>query len=157
MLTIAPEAGVPLTVVRIARDRMIKAEQEAAREGDDNLKFDSVWAVFDVDDHPNIPAAIQMARDNSIGLAVSNPAFELWLLLHFRDSPGMKGRDAVRRLLCTYVKEYDRHVNYRDYEAGYDNAVRRAKPLSSCDLQTCQPGSNPSTGVHALTESIRSK
>lgn len=156
-LEIAPEAGVPLSVVTMARDLKTEAEQEAAKEDDDNLKYDSVWAVFDVDDHPNITAAIQMARDNSIKLAVSNPAFELWLLLHFRDHPGMKGRVAVRELLGTYVKEYDKHVDYRNYQDGYDDAVKRARQLGACNLQTCQPGPNPSTGAYALTESIRTE
>ena len=154
-LEIAPAAGVPLTVVTIARDRKNQAEQEAAREEDDNVKFDSVWAVFDVDDHPHVPAAIELARDNAINLAISNPAFELWLLLHFRDQPGMQGRAAVRRLLDTYVKDYDKSVNYRNYEDGYEDAVKRAKPLGPCNLNTCQPGPNPSTGAYSLTESIR--
>ena len=154
-LEIAPEAGVPLTVVTIARDRRKSAEDEALSEDDDNLWYDSVWAVFDVDEHPNIPAAIQMARDNSIELAISNPAFELWLLLHFRNHPGMRGRAEVRRLLDKHIKGYDKSVNFTDYKSGYENAVKRAKSLGACNLQTCQPGPNPSTGAHVLTESIR--
>ena len=156
-LEIAPEAGVPLTVVKEACKHKNQAEQEAKREKDDNLEYDSVWAVFDVDEHPKIPDAIQMARDDSIHLAVSNPAFELWLLLHFRDPPGMKGRAEVRRLLDAYITGYDKHVNYEDYADGYSDAVKRATPLGACNLQTCQPGPNPSTGVHFLTESIRTE
>ena len=30
----------------------------------------------------------EMARDNGILLAISNPCIEFWLLLHFRDNPG---------------------------------------------------------------------
>jgi hypothetical protein len=146
-----------LTVVTIARDRKKAAETEAVKEEDDNLKYDSVWAVFDVDDHPRIPDAIQMARDNSIELAISNPAFELWLLLHFRDQPGMKGRAEVRKLLDGYKKDYDKKVNFADYKDGYEAAVKRAEPLGVCNLKTCQPGPNPSTGAHVLTESIRTE
>jgi len=157
-LEIAPKAGVPLTVVTLARDRKNLAESEAEKEGDENLKYDSVWAVFDVDDHPNIPTAIQMARDNSINLAVSNPSFELWLLLHYQDQPGMKGRAAVRQLLSNHVNNYDKHVSFdKDYQPGYDDAVKRAKYLGACNIQTCQPGPNPSTGVYVLTESIRTE
>jgi hypothetical protein len=156
-LEIAPEAGVPLTVVTLARDLKREAESEAAKEEDENLNYDSVWVVFDVDEHPNIPAAIQMARGNAIYLAVSNPAFELWLLLHFRDQPGMKGRAAVRKLLDDYIKDYDKSVNFNDYKDGYEDAVSHARPLGACNLHTCQPGPNPSTGVHVLTESIRTE
>jgi hypothetical protein len=156
-LEIAPEAGVPLTVVTLARDRKKAAEREAVKEEDDNIEFDSVWAVFDVDDHPNIPTAIQMARDNAINLAVSNPAFELWLLLHFRDQPGMKGRAKVRELLDAHIKDYDKSVDFKDYKDGYVDAVKRAQPLGACDLRTCQPGPNPSTGAYVLAESIRTE
>lgn len=149
--------GVPLTVVTTARDRKAEAEQDAVQEEDENLTYDSVWAVFDVDDHPNIPAAIQMARDNSIDLAVSNPSFELWLLLHFQDQPGMKGRKEVRKLLDAHIRDYDKKVHYSDYHHGYQEAVKRALHLGKCNLQTCQPGPNPSTGMHVLTESIRTE
>ena len=155
-LQIAPEAGVPLTVVTLARDRKKAAETRAEDEKDENLKYDSVWAVFDVDDHPNIPAAIQMARDNHIQLAISNLAFELWLLLHFRDHPEMKGRKDVRRLLNKFLKKYDKHIDFDDCQAGYDEAVKRASRLDRCNLQACQHGPNPSTEVYRLTESIRS-
>jgi len=156
-LSFVPEAGVPLTVVTLARDLKRKAEREADKEDDENIKFDAVWAVFDVDDHPRIPEAIQMARDNGIELAVSHPSFELWLLLHFRDQPGMRGRAEVRRLLGEYLTDYDKHVNFDDCQHGYTDAARRAAPLGACNLQTCQPGPNPSTGVYVLTESIRSE
>jgi hypothetical protein len=96
-----------------------------------------------------------MARDNAIELAVSNPAFELWLLLHFGEQPGMKDRKVVRELLDAFITDYDKHVDYEKYRAGYEQAVRRAKALGEVDLNKCQPGPNPSTGVHVLTESIR--
>ena len=116
---IHPKHGVPKTLVELAKDEKKRSEKAAKREGDENLKFDSVWAVFDVDDHPHIPDAIQMARDNKIELAISNPSFELWLLLHFRESPGMKNRKSVNRLLKTYLQNYDKVVDYnRDYRAG---------------------------------------
>jgi hypothetical protein len=154
-LIIALEVGVPKTVVELAKEKKKAAEASAKREGDENLKYESVWAVFDVDEHPNIPDAIQMARDNAIKLAVSNPAFELWLLLHFADQPGMKGRKVVRELLDTFITDYDKHVDYQEYHSGYEQAVKRAKALCQIDLITCQPGPNPSTGVYLLTESIK--
>jgi hypothetical protein len=154
-LVIADETGVPKSVVDIAKRYKKEAEQEADRENDENLKYDSVWAVFDVDEHPSVPDAIQMARDNRIHLAISNPTFELWLLLHFRDSPGMKGRNIVCKMLKTYVPNYEKHVKYDQFRDGYTDAVKRAMGLGSTNLTTCNPGPNPSTGVHELTEAIR--
>jgi hypothetical protein len=83
-LEIVP-GGVPKTVVERAVQLRNRAEQEAKRRGDEYLRYDYVWCVFDVDEHPFVPEAKQQAHDNRIDLAVSNPCFELWFLLHFQD------------------------------------------------------------------------
>ena len=80
----------------------------ARKEADDNLRFDFVWCVFDSDDHPGIPAAKQQARDNGINLAISNPCFEIWILLHFQDHRSHVQRQTLRGMcrksLPAYVK-----------------------------------------------------
>jgi RloB-like protein len=76
---IAPDHGVPLTVVRAAKDRRNEAINAAKREKDENLKYNSVWCVFDMDEHPHVDDAKSMARENGIHVAISNPCFELWL------------------------------------------------------------------------------
>ena len=58
-----------------------------------------------MDDHPNIPEAKQMAKANDINLAISNPSFELWLLLHFRSGPGAKHRDEIVKMLKKFVPD----------------------------------------------------
>ena len=149
-----PGAGVPLSVVSKARDLKNSADKAAATNLDENLKYDAVWAVFDVDEHPELKTAIQLARDNRIELAISNPCFELWLLLHHRDPPGIKHRHAVQKLLKKVMGEYDKGVDFASYALGYKQAVRRAELLGDCDLARCEPGPNPSTEVYRLTESI---
>jgi hypothetical protein len=75
-IEIATERGVPLTLVRLAIDRA----------ADDEV--DECWCVFDVEwpkNHPNLKAAIALAKNHGIRVVVSNPCFELWLLLHFED------------------------------------------------------------------------
>lgn len=72
---VAKETGVPLTVVEHAVRLRGEAELEAARLRDENEKWDDVWAVFDVDEHPHIPEATALATAESIHLAVSNPMF----------------------------------------------------------------------------------
>jgi hypothetical protein len=114
-ITLAPEHGVPRTLVATAKKHKKSAEDAARREDDENLAFDAVWCVFDVDDHPQIADARQMARDNCIELAVSNPCFELWLLLHFRDSPGMQHRGKICQVLSAHVPGYDKAVDFTLY------------------------------------------
>ena len=51
---------------------------------------DAAWAVFDGDEHlledpNNWNDALQTAQANKIELAISNPCFEFWYLLNFRD------------------------------------------------------------------------
>lgn len=152
---IEPEAGVPLSVVRRAKELKVAAETAAKRERDENLKFDSVWAVFDVDDHPQLAEARTMAHENRMELAISNPCFELWLVLHFRDSPGMQHRDHIASLLRTFLPEYDKRVTFLSVAQGYNSAVTRARRLEETALEANDEGRNPSTRVWRLTELIR--
>jgi hypothetical protein len=147
--------GAPKTIVESAKKRKQDAENRARRENDENLRFDQVWCVFDVDQHANIPDAKQMARDNGIELAISNPCIELWLWLHFAEQPGMRDRRDLQRMMAQHIRNYDKHVNYSDYASGYESAVQRALRLDAEAEADNEQGRNPSTGVWRLTESIR--
>lgn len=147
--------GVPKTLVGIAKDLKNEALALAQEQGDDNLAFDAVWCVHDVDDHPHLHEAREMADANGIELAISNPSFELWLLLHFRDSPGMQHRDALGTMLKQFDPDYDKHVTYAKYLAGYEDAVERARRLDQTAEDRNEAGGNPSTGVYKLTSLIR--
>jgi hypothetical protein len=148
--------GVPRTIVEFAKTLKKEAEQRARREKDENLRYDEVWCVFDIDQHPNIPDARQMARDNGIELAISNPCFELWLWLHFADQPGMQDRHDLQSMMKQHLPNCDKHVHYSDYSAGYDVAHGRASRLDADAEADNDEGRNPTTGVWRLTESIRS-
>jgi hypothetical protein len=156
-LDFARERGVPKTLVQIAKE--LKANSTGAQlgEGSPAQEFDEVWCVFDIDEHPHVSDAIQMARDNGIDLAISHPCFELWLLLHFRDAPGARKNDAVTELLCKHLPKYDKSVDFlRDgYAENYSVAVARAQRLEEVAEMAGTPGHNPTTGVYRLTESIR--
>lgn len=152
---IAPDHGVPRTLVERARDLAKEAKERARREQDDNLSYDEVWCVFDRDEHPHVDDACQMARDNDIEIALSNPCFELWLLLHFRESPGLQNRWDVVRMLKKFVPGYDKHVDFDVYASGYEAAVVRARRLDEAARTDGEEDRNPTTGVHRMTESIR--
>ena len=151
---ISNQHGVPRTLVEWAKALKNDAELAARGGRDENLAFDSVWCVFDVDEHPNISDAKQMARDNEIELAISNPCFELWLLLHFRESPGMSHRETVQAVLREHVPEYEKHINIDKFMPHYRDAVKRAISLERLAQQINDPGRNPTTGVHKLLKEI---
>ena len=69
----------PKTLVERAADLKAKEDKEARKERFDS--WESVWAVTDVDGF-SMFAAQQLARQEAVGLAVSNPCFEVWLIDH---------------------------------------------------------------------------
>lgn len=72
---------VPKTLVSMA----IEARHRAV---DEEGEIDEFWCVFDVEwprNHPDLKEAIERARQGDIQLAISNPCFEMWLILHFQD------------------------------------------------------------------------
>jgi len=149
--------GVPLTIVQTAQEKKEEAEAKALKRDDENIAFESVWCVFDRDDHPDIPTAYSLAKAKGLHIAFSNPCFELWLLLHFRDEPGMKHRDAVATLLKKKVPTYDKRKKKIDivkFIEGYPKAIRRAKRLCATKDDRKPWDRNPYTDVHILTELI---
>lgn len=154
-ITIPDEQGDPKRLVEIAKEEKAKAEALAKKESDEFLRFDEAWCVCDVDDHARLPDARQMARDNGIDLVVSNPCFELWLLLHFRDPPGPESRKVMRSMLKRFMPGYAKRVEFEDLVDGLDSATERARRLDEQAETDGQPGRNPNTQMYRLTESIR--
>ncbi len=154
-IEVVDQSGTPKTVVEVAKQLSDDAIELAQNEGDDNIKFDAVWCVYDVDDHPYLHEAREMAAANGFDTAISNPSFELWLLLHFRDDPGSHHRDTIRSFLKEHDPEYDKHVDFNLYAGGCEKAVSRAKKLDKIAAQINDEGRNPTTGVYKLTEQIR--
>jgi hypothetical protein len=158
LLVVAVEAvgnaGVPMTVVEMAKELKSSNAEQALVEKDSNVSFDSVWVMFDVDEHPRVDDAKIMARDNGIGVAVSNPCIELWLYLHFANSPGMQDRHRILRLLRDKIPSYDKHVQFQEFVAQVDVAKQRARRLDEeADLDQ-ESGRNPTTSIWKLLEDI---
>jgi hypothetical protein len=153
---VARETGVPKTVVKHAISLRNEAASEAKRQHDENLQWDEVWGVFDVDDHPSLAEAVELAALHAIFVAVSNPCFELWALLHFQDQQGHIDRHKLRAALQKHMLRYDKVLDFAKMHGTYAEALRRAASLAERAARDNEPGRNPSTGVPRLTESIRS-
>lgn len=82
-VTIDPYRGAPLQLVEHAVAAK-QAEARDARRGRGRA-HDQIWCVFDRDEHPNVPQAIDVGARQGINAALSNPCLELWFLLHFQD------------------------------------------------------------------------
>jgi hypothetical protein len=157
-LHIADERGDPLHLVRIAKDGRRRAQVEADRASDPSLAFDEVWCVFDRDEHERFFPAIQAAHDNQISLAVSNPCFELWLLLHLRESPGARHRTELQELLKRELPGYQKQPPWDRLAPGLQAAEARAEQMErAAEARGDGPFQNPSTGVHRLTRTLAAR
>lgn len=142
----------PLSRVQAARE--MKRSQPRR-----NPDFDEIWCVFDVDDHPNLNSAIVEARHAGIETAVSNPCFELWLVLHVDDQTTEVDRHTIQRraghLGLIEGKSIPEATKQKLLD-GFDDAKRRAQEYDTKhQLDDREPGSNPSSGVWRLIDSIR--
>lgn len=149
--------GVPLSLVQEAKRRKKEADKTAKRAKDSFLKYDEIWCVGDVDEHPHLKNAHEEARLAGILLATSNEAIELWLLLHFQGNPGAQGRVKLMEMLKKHLPSYDKKVDFERFKEGYFAAVERAKRLDDDAEKMGEAGRNPTTGFWRLTESIRAK
>ena len=156
-VVIDDKSGVPKTLVERSIHLKKDAARDAKREGDDFLRYDAVWCVFDVDSHPNLPEAKQQARDNGVNLAISNPCFELWLLLHFQDHTAFIDRKKLQRACSERMPGYKKEAPYEVLRGTYEEAVARAESLERRHNRDGSPGENPSTDVFKLTTVLMSE
>ena len=143
------QLGVAVTVKSKGLDPRQLVHHAAAFVRRSQELFDEVWCVVDVDEF-DIDAAVTEARRAGVTIAVSNPCFELWLLLHHAECRGYRaGYEDVVVRLKKHVPGYDKaRLAFTDYAAGVGAAVRRAEELGD------DHGVNPSTGMWRLVSTI---
>jgi hypothetical protein len=147
--------AVPETLVARACEAQRRTREE---EGE----IDEIWCVFDVEwprNHPGLKAAVDEARGNGIHLAVSNPCFELWLILHFQDQNGWLENDGARKLRRKHDGSADKGLDGAVYMPRRSTAAARAEALDRRhhDDGTAFPHDNPSSGMHRLLRSVSPK
>lgn len=146
------KGSMPLTLVRLAaeaRDRALREQGEV----------DEFWCVFDVEwpiNHPGLAEALEIAAQNAIRVAVTNPCFELWLLLHFQDHRAWLDNDTARRLRRSHDGQPGKGLAGAKYMGKRGVAARRAAALDKLHAKnvTPFPKNNPSSGMHLLLVSI---
>jgi hypothetical protein len=156
VLEIEPRS-TPKTIVERAVKLKKQANRDANRLADDNHQYEEVWCVFDVDDHLLIAEAQEQAKANGVEVAISNPCFELWALLHFQDQRAHIERGKVQRLCAKHMPGYEKKLNYDILRSKYSDALRRAADLEKWHDSRGTPWENPSTMVHKLVERIRAQ
>ena len=146
-LRIHPTQGVPLTLV-----------QKAVEVGRDR-EIDECWCLFDVEwpkHHPNLKSAVDLARAHKINLAISNPCFELWLILHHRTFGSFAYTDEVERTSRSLDGRSGKSIDPNVYMPLRKEAARRAERLAVRHEQggTTFPHDNPSSGMYKFLRAI---
>lgn len=153
--------GVPESVVERAIEEKAHLAREARKSSDSFDRLFEVWAVFDRDQHPvgQVPAAIANAKKHDIGVAYSNPCFELWGLMHYScyDRPGHhhETQRALKGVLHGYCHNNNPVFDTVALWGKYPDAVVNAQRALQKRVEEGRPGGDPSTTVFELTERIR--
>jgi hypothetical protein len=159
---IPAEGSAPMSIVTEAAARKKKRSKEA-KSSTILAPYKHVYCVFDVDEHPNINSALEMARANNISVALSNPCFEYWLLLHFvrYGSTGLTRQRAVQELK-RMMGEYEKGEDYGPkWSEKLAQAIKNANDhhRSQWQIDPSDPKKVleccPSTGVHLLMEFLQ--
>lgn len=146
----------PKSIVEYAEERMDRQWSIDLEEGD------SVWCAFDVDENKSqvLKDTCNHAKTKSIKIALSNPSFELWFLLHYKDIFSPITRQEVISELKIFIPDYekDKKINIILLDK-IPGAVRRAKQLNNKHIkekkELVSTDSNPSTQVFELIELIK--
>jgi len=156
----------PITIKTIRKtgvtpSRLVSYAKKMASDLDiDPGRGDQVWCVFDVDDRDD--KEIHKTRclaQAKINLAISNPCFELWYLLHFEGSSGHLDQTQARRKLEKYIPGYQKNRSVMaDIQALLTNAIENAKFLrkyhKNNKTNVFSREGNPCTFVDQLVEQL---
>lgn len=127
-----------------------RLKQEAIR------KTDEAWLVVDKDQWTDNQLADlhgwSQTKDN-YGLALSNPKFEFWLVLHFEGGDGIFNSRECSDRLRRYLPDYDKAIDSRKIrQEMIIEAIRRARGR---DNPPCADWPrNTGTTVYRLVEKI---
>jgi len=128
--------------------------------GLETVSGDIAYAVFDTDfgKEMQIEEARSLAKKNGIKLALSNPCFEVWLMLHFRFSTkGYYSNEEVNAEISKIWPDYRKNISsFESIHSQGKTAINRANRLKRFHTETGAKGEieycNPSTDVHRIVE-----
>jgi hypothetical protein len=120
---------------------------------------DEAWCVFDIEQvgtHHSLDQALGFARKHNFQLALSNPAFEYWLLLHFeRTGRAFTNATEVINSLSHHIPNYSKSMAvYRIVREQTEQAIDNAESLRSLHEGRWEDFPNPSTGVDLLVKKL---
>lgn len=125
---------------------------------DEGLRLgDQAWIVVDTDswlEDQLLELHRWSTEDPRYGLAVSNPKFEFWLLLHFEDGNGAATSAECTRRLRLRLPNYDKTVRPADFPP--NTITRAANRARARDISPYAdwPRTPPGTTVYRLVDAV---
>jgi hypothetical protein len=151
---IVEEGGAPISVVEKAIVMVDERKQE--HKYNENIPlFESVWCVIDTEnpnDNSSLPRAIDIALQKGYHLAISNPSFEYWYILHFEPTtrPFTNGQEA-KKYLKKHIEGYDSAKQvFPVLCSKTKNALEFCERTFQSSCQNSKDFPNPSTFVFLL-------
>lgn len=132
--------------------------QLAVKRSEDS-EVDECWCLFDVEwpkHHPNLNSAIALAKGKSINLAISNPCFEIWLILHHQSFDRFSDTGQAESLSRKLDKRAGKSIDASSYMPLRKEAAQRASRLEARHVRdgTPFPHDNPSSGMHSFLRAL---
>jgi len=135
---------------------VLKRAQEFIRKEKPQMKSSEFWLVVDIDDRTAkqfAPLQKWAKKANNYYLAISNPKFEYWLLLHFEKGNDVNNSRDCSRRLKKHMPYYEKNnLDEKTLLANLKNAIKYAKEKHIQCGNNCFTG-NCST-VYILVERI---
>lgn len=123
-------------------------------------EYDEIWCLFDKNDHQDeyIEEVIQKARKNNIMTAITNPCFELWLVLHQEDQFGYVSKEDIQKRSQTLGLTNNKHLSEIGKKLSrekYDDAKTRALHIQNIIHKGIRkPWANPSSQVWKFVDRL---
>ncbi len=136
------------------------AKDQKKRLGLSTKMRDSAWVVFDTDSNSQerLDSAQKLAKASTLNLAMSNPCFELWYLLHFEDRTSPLSKEELYLRLRDHIPGYKKNQDYFDLLSPHrDRAIQRAAALDAPYDKPLSRSANPLTGVWRLVRELEKR
>ena len=121
-------ASAPISVVSRAVEL-----RDARRRDSSRVDYDEIWCVMDVEvpEAESLRRALNKARGQNLDVALSNPCFEFWILLHFEYCGTLfHGCKAVVKRLKKHIPKYKKGQDiFSRLEPNTNQAIQRAESL----------------------------
>ncbi len=149
--------GAPTSIVKMALRKQHEMEMDLE-------SGDQTWCVFDTEQqgkYPDLAKVIEHANRKGLLLAVSNPSFEYWYVLHFEctDRPFANAAEVIERLrshLPQYTENNKSMNVFACIKDRTETALANTNTLRQRADQDWNLYPNPSTSVDRLVRYLRS-